>query len=178
MPNIITDGLTGDIILSTTKDITVKTKTVTLTDEQVKSLPSTPVVLLEQITGSGSIMILGGTIEIDSTAGAYSNFDGSGVTALQLRGMVQLPYSTLRSFLQSGNGEFILFPSQKYYKSTDIEVTSGNAEAGQPMQGYVVNMVDVYIDNFDSSYNTNLGNFTGGHPDNYIKITLVYSVIE
>jgi hypothetical protein len=153
-------------------------KTVTLTDAQIKALPSTPVEIVPA-PGAGKALIPFQIVLRMSIATAYANIgdkagiadtlfaftplaNGSGdwVTA-SLGGTNKVAYALLAPYLYDG-AEGIVAPARPN-ASTDVV-------ANQP--------IALQCSNFNGEEYTDLGNFTGGHASNTLKVTVFYTIID
>ncbi len=168
-------------------------KTVTLTDAQIKALPSTAVELLPAPGAGKANLPLDGFMVVNTSAGAYTNVsyltDG-GITAMYFTssayGLPAVdPLTTgLNGFTKSIR---LAAANVRTYLAGDTEVTLGIAQAGTPKSGTSganAGVMDentaltVLIDNYDSDYSVDRGNFTGGNAANTLKIVMFYSVVD
>jgi hypothetical protein len=186
--NVSADPNTGNVAIVQT---VYSLKTV-LTDAQIKALPTTPIDLVPSPGVDKAIVSLGGFMKIDAIAGAYTNIaklDSDGVTAFFF-GHIPASCATLPMLMTSNalNGSLERFKLVPYgfssiYTNTDEEVVKNVLTAGEPKLIAGFNNVGntafkLIVDNYDAAYETDMGNFTGGHPDNTIEVTIFYTIVD
>lgn len=158
--------------------------TVTLNNDQIKTLPSTPVTLLPAPADGYGYLCLLGTFRLNIGV-AYGNVghaaDPHGVTALFVRGLGYIRQAAL-SPLSTGvpGGVVMIAANQVAAQAGDADVIASVATAGQVYAdgGTFDESLYVAIDNYDAAYEVELGDFTGGHADNTLTMTLAYLLIN
>jgi hypothetical protein len=146
----------------------VQKVTVTLSDAQIKALPTTPVEILPAPGTGKAIYLIGGAVVINASGGGYSNVDnaspqlftsgqGIGLTGL-FPGASDLQLADVRmrqlqpSEAQIGTGSF-----------NGWAIATGGLDENQPV---------VIMDNWNGS------NYTGGNASNSLKVTVIYVIID
>lgn len=149
---------------------TVYSASDTLTDAQIKALPTTPVEIVPAPGAGKRYQLIGGSLKIDSTAGAYTNFSedaGDGFN-IEAGNMV---LSSLADFAVVGwllgeaqSSTFEIAGPYMTKPATGSRVsTNGSATADYENGAMVL-----------TCNNGELGDFTGGHADNTGSITVIY----
>lgn len=163
--------------------------TVTLTDAQIKALPTTPVEIIPQPGSGKTIIPLNGVITFNITTG-YTNlgWDGiGGIISLYLNIGSILAYTPIdtagvNSSLAgvNNNSWWMNSGNNRVYENTDPDVVWGIYVAGQGKVFDAQNntALVLYLDNYTAAYETNLGNLTGGDSANTLKVTVYYTIID
>lgn len=153
--------------------VAIKQTTVTLTDAQIKALPTTQINILAA-PGAGMLHHVHGALFVaDFTAGAYTN--------LSANPFFNLVYDAANNYINAtlfAGEEMFVAGRNISYCLPYMTLTEG---AGQPSAfvrssaqfGETVNRtVDIGAGNVSD------GNFTGGNAANTMKVTVYYSTIE
>ena len=163
--------LRSDIMLS---------KTVTLTNDQIKDLATTPVKLISNTNPNKDFVLLSGRIFLDASAGAYTNLTNFSYMALCLG----LPTPELdielssKTFTSSGSrwaqqrkiwADLI----QASFRFVDVD-NDGPYSPPESDQFITPGGNDLYLGLIGA---TN-GNWTGGHADNFMRVTIIYTLID
>lgn len=144
----------------------VFSKTVTLTDAQIKALPTTPFELVAN-PGAGKTVILLQSVfgRLNDTAGVYTNADNSASSFLLVTqgsdwsGDASLTFTNLSDFVAGLTaGQLIPLPSFN--------------NAGVGINAAIDKGLFVYADN------NGLGNLTGGNAANTLIVTVLYVIID
>jgi len=166
----------------------VRQATVTLTDGQIKALPSTPVEIVAA-PGVGQFLVpLGAWLIIDATAGAYTNFNAPSGTN-PYASSVYLAWDALNFFNDAlGPAQATGLLSHAERRVTYLSPVSGNMqEVGGDLadsSGLVYGDPAIAALGYDNAslsvvgQNNALGDFTGGNPANTLKVSLFYAVAE
>lgn len=147
----------------------MRVATVTIHDDDIKLLPTTPYEIIPAPGDGKTIIYFGGLYHKDFTAGAYIEHD---------------PTSFFTLFLQDGNGnaaQSVFINANSFGSANEtIEVVPGDAEIGTgdlvgvltsrsaPDNNTAINLV---LTGWDSP-------FTGGDPANTVKITAYYMIVD
>jgi hypothetical protein len=175
--------------------VAVKKATVTLTNAQIKTLPTTDVEIVAAPTQPNRILhLIGAYVLCDSRAGAYTNLgsSGGGITSLEISGGgstgLNAPKMADINAWLGGNRRFGAFiPRMSVFDADDVDVTTTYALAGQAYSGMVTGNItsepfgrniEVYATNYTNEFGSDLGNFTGGHADNSMRVTVLYVEID
>jgi hypothetical protein len=179
---------TNDSSYITASTNIVKTATVTLTDAQVKALPTTPITI---VTAPGSglrIKIIAATIYTDFVAGAYTNINTVySDIKLESGGGIWLSSAIFNDDSMTTDATQMTFVFGNAYVQTldlgipnatslDAAGSSGDPEWSGVIQyqagtdNIVNHVVRLTVDNNGS------GNFTGGNSANRLRVTVYYAV--
>lgn len=151
--------------------VTVYSRKTTLTDAQIKALPTTPVQLVAAPGAGKVIKLLGGMFKIDTTNGVYTNDNSYSSTffvsyesgGVQASNMIFLPevntnnikISSLSQIVLPDGSDPTLFMVEQIYEASAIENKALTLQL-----------------------NNTPGNLTGGDPANTITVTVFYSMVD
>jgi hypothetical protein len=166
-------------LASTDEDdiITVRKKSVTLTDAHIKALPTTPIEIVPAPGAGKVIQYLGGTIVVALEADYTDIDDGSAmffgvatnvVSAYVLDDSGASPAQVNLSNLLAGSGDGVLFVPPY----SDFASGWGLVAAGQSGVTNVANQPLTLRLDFGT------GNLTGGDATNTMKVTVLYTIID
>ena len=152
-------------------------RTTTLTDAQVKALPTTGIEILPA-PDAGTIRDWTRIIVSSNLTAAYTNVDAGCV--------IQVRYGAagfLQEYYNSGTYFDASFVSSLLNSTTDTVLTILPVlDAGEPTLGSQPLASYPYADLQDSLLfkitNNAAGNFTGGNSANVVKVTVIYSIVE
>ena len=148
-------------------------KTVTLTNAQIKALPTTKVEIVAAPGAGKQIVLLGGLLKVDTTAGAYTNVDGTNsiMTLIYNDGLAYYPLSASMFFTEL-NDDAIRYSNLYGALNPD-----GSDPTAFLVQQYYH---DNYINNLPVAIGlaNALGDLTGGDNLNSMKITMLYAILE
>lgn len=139
---------------------------VTLTDAQIKTLPTISQELVPA-PGAGLANLLLPhwmlpVLRLDTTAGVYAN--ASATAAVQFGGEVgNIKFGGFDDLLTYG-ADAVMYPSV-----SDIIGGGGNVQGREFAENSAV---------FIAADNDGMGNFTGGHVDNTLRISVVYMIVN
>lgn len=129
----------------------------TLTDTQIKNLPTTPITLVPAPGPGKFIRYIASTQILDVTAGIYTNLNTSSWN-ITLQGQNPVAPDFSGAYLEDNTNKWI-FQDQAIYDS------------GQPLSPTELENLPLLL----TSQNT--GNLTGGNPNNTLKIILKFETI-
>ena len=140
--------------------------TVSLTDAQIKALPTTPVEIIAAPGAGYAVMLLphwlGSVLQLDTTPGAYTNV--SATAAVRFNGQVGfIEWLGLDDLLTYG-ADAVMYPS----------VINFGAGGGTVQETALAENSAITVD----ANNDGQGNFTGGHASNELTLSLVYLVLD
>lgn len=131
---------------------------VTLTDAQIKALPTTPIQIVATPGAGKYIKYLGSALVLDVTAGIYTNLNTSSMNIRRV-GQNPLTVDFSGSYLEDNSNIWV-------YQDTSVN------DDGVPVPIAELENLAIEI----SSQNT--GNLTGGNAANTLKITVYYIVVD
>lgn len=153
----------------------VQTATVTLTDAEIKTLPTTPVEIVPAQGTDTMISFLKGIVVIDNTAGAYTNVHTESAT--RGTGLFNLGEPPI-AFQESARVDAawaLVDGSEIVVAEAPMEshpLPSGDLSGNSDYTSSVENQPLVF-----KWQNGALGDFTGGNAANTLTVTLVYHVL-
>lgn len=149
---------------------------VILTDAQIKALPTTPFEILPTPGEGKMIKYVSGMMVLDTVAGAYTNVGATTASGYYLTyegGADASNYNMLSIFYQAGQLRFVPNISTPFNKNPD-----GNLLDTFTLVSNVVNKnLTLSVYNDDGADN-DAGDFTGGHADNTLEVTVFYSIVN
>jgi hypothetical protein len=168
-----------------------ETDWLTFTNAQFKALPSTPLDILAVPDGS-LVAVNRAILVIDARAGEYTNLGAAsgGLTNLWLSGGIPNMY-----FCDSGEiSNTIALPTitvfygslrHKAVLAGNTDAVNGVYEVGEviPRQAWyssastTLDPIILSAENYTAEYGASLGDFTGGHASNSVKVKLYYELI-
>ena len=157
---------------------TVYSRTVTLTDAQIKALPTTGVEVVPAPGAGQAIMPLFAVLVLDTSANYYDNIDAAASLQVGADRMNSLLESSgagsagsVSGFLQAGAPYYaILLPAQR------TMAVAASPSGG--MVGFSGSSDDIQDAIMVIASNGAAGNFTQGHASNVMSITVHYTVID
>jgi hypothetical protein len=149
--------------------------TISFTDAQIKTLPTTGTIVIPAPGVGKAIMVLGSFWRIDTTAGTYTNLNGI----------------ACRSYLQYETGDRItaindenIFP---FWSTGDVRgvalMAAHDIEPSETLGHYPFGIAEP-ITQFENNavtlrfFNNEAGNLTGGHANNTLRLSVVYIEID
>lgn len=150
---------------------------VTLTDAQIKALPTTPIQVADAPGADKFISLIHAVIILDNVNGGYGNIAG-GTSTLVSFGVGELVALQTASslYVESDMGDFE-FPSSSPFPimfSAPANIGTGLFAAAGPADSNSVNNKPLYI----LGANGVNGNFTGGNAANTLKVTVYYVIVD
>lgn len=159
------------VTTATTKDVTLKSVTVTLNDDQIKALPSTDIIIVPAQGENTAILMLDLSYSTNFVA-PYTNI--SDATDGAYLYMAHDGYDLDEGLQNAPTGDTVL------EDITQVLTSIGGWRYRYKVLPYKQAKEHSSLNNIAIStdcYN-NAGNFTGGDPANTMKITVVYTVVD
>jgi hypothetical protein len=191
--NLIVDG---EEVGETSDIVTVRKATAVITNNQIRTLPTTPEAILPNAPEGKFYNVLGGYTVINTLAGAYTNVESTnagGITTMNVTGLFSPAFTTngnINSALSAARlSVFQFIPAGKAYGAADADVTDGISAEGYiysplsrikelaALSDILEQPVNIGIDNYTAEFAEPAGDLTGGHASNYI-IACVYYTLE
>lgn len=176
LPKIIDSSSNVSVIGS------VLTAIVTLTDAQIKALPTTPISLVSAPGAGKRVRPIAVSLSLDSSAGAYTNINATYcdlhlLQGTDITGLGPVDDSTTSAALAQITATLGAASKTIY----DLAIPKQSSPATTP-KGYVLSSVYSNAQQANAvlqlaSNNNGSGNFTGGNVANTLKVT-VYYIIE
>lgn len=157
--------------LTNPTEVVVLSQTVTLTDAQIKALPTTPVEIIPALGQGKRILWLGGDVVLDTSAGAYDPPDAGAFW--------QLCYLT-SPFQQEASGLISVgaMADPGVFEAPVPPLGSYNAAEGYLAGGLTgADAIDNVGLGIADMYN-GVPNYTGGNAANTLKVTVLYTIID
>jgi hypothetical protein len=147
------------------------TRSLVLTDAQIKALPTTPIEIVPAPEIGKLLRFIYGVIALDSTAGAYTNLGTAAGyfaydTVLVFDQASLLFHESERDFLgraAKSQCSFPPFTSWSAAQAAQVALNSGG---------------DLTNTNIGFTIDSSGGNFTGGNTANTMKVTAFYEIIS
>ena len=151
---------------------TVYSASLTLTDAQIKTLPTAGVEIVAAPGEDKLLVLVGGFIELDNAAGAYAvhaeasigiDYEGQTMASNPCVGETQLEATGIKGWILSPNA----------YPGTVVVFQDG-LEARSSARANYVNRAMWVADSF-AGHSTD---YTGGNAANTLKVTVLYSIAD
>ena len=162
-PNVLEGGAVEQTVLS---------RTVTLTDAQIKALPGTDIEIVPAVSAGQIIAVVGGLIYCDTTAAIYTNIDATARVEIQYTSGGAGPALTQIDNFNLGVTDMLAAGGIVTYSlGPKANVIGGETFgfAGQDVEGDGLEL---------AASNGAAGNFTGGNAANFMKVTVFYVVVD
>lgn len=151
----------------------VCTKTIPLTNAQIKSLPTTPFELLPAPGAGKVIKVISGVVVLDNMAGVYTDVSpdpGSGSYLSYDNGASATNNAGLAMFYNVAQSIQGVTPT--------ANITAGGLTEAYNALSQIENKPIVFSVYNDNGIDGTSIDFTGGHTDNTMKITVIYSIVD
>ncbi len=166
----------GGESVETSDTVAVKKASVTLTDAQIKALPTTGVDVLEALGADSRYVIIGGAVVADFTGGGYANVDateGNGfyiASGVAISGIVPL-----NSYFSEN---YLAYTAQPFTFEILPRIIA-NVGLGDGNMPNLTTFDAIFNQPLTIKYDNNgAGNFTGGNAANSLKLVILYKVIS
>lgn len=184
MPSQIRDSwgnwINTDTLVNTGGEQTIRLLTTTLTDAQVKALPTTPVTLVAAAGADTFLHVLTAFVRVDTSNNGYGNIDGSAYLIVTYTGE------------DAGAAQGLIANGGDATDLTNLLTSFDNTSA--VLEPYTVATVDAAANkvvpallSMSDAVNKGLiikasngvaGNWTGGNAANEMSVTVLYTVVD
>jgi hypothetical protein len=153
--------------------VTIRSRTIVLTNAQIKALPSTPVEIVPAPESNEIIAPIGAWLYLNWHAD-YSNIDplariGIGITGTLSSVLSQFADSSIGDLLQDG-ASHVAFTGIVGVVGEAVAATLGTGQIHDE-PGVLGRGAEIY------GANNGLGDFTGGHAENTLSVSLWYGIV-
>lgn len=153
-------------------DLVIHTVTVTLTDAQIKTLPTISVEVLPAPGANKIILLFGGYFVLDSRGGSYTNI----ANASWQFGFDYNKFwssTTLVQTILGGNPDIYIMQ----IAGTALQTGTGDF-AGEVLVAQSTVQLDVNTPLFLRDIYDGVTNYTGGNAANLLKVNLYYAIVD
>jgi hypothetical protein len=165
------NGVAADWVSQSGGGVPIQSATVTLTDAQIKALPTTGVEIVAAPGVGKYILPIRMIWDLDNTNGAYTNLDSGVCTSYDAVGSG----SFLQRYNENSEG---VFADPLIWNFQFIQASSVVATQTKPL----LNITELISNQpFEIGFlngNPSVGNFTGGNEDNTLKVQLWYIIVD
>jgi hypothetical protein len=152
----------------TESTVAVLSRTVTLTNAQIKALPTTWPELVPALGAGKAISFISAIAWLDAMAGAYTNVDASATLQVCIASVGSTVPDSVPDLLGDDSDVYAMDFVPTLFVSGGL-VTSNSYYSRSTVDNVPVQLV---------GSNASNGDFTGGNPANTLKVTVLYSVID
>lgn len=148
--------------------------TVTLTDAQIKALPTTPIEIVPAPGANRVTVVDQWVVRLNTLAGGYTNTTNAGwYLCYAVGGVVAASFILLGNNLAAMSDTLCLNGLPQITITAGISGADGYLWGTQLVANYGANSAIVVRDDYASS-----GNYTGGHASNSAVVTVLYTVYD
>lgn len=167
-------GKTTAAVASCADCVTLHQASVTLSDDQIRHLPSTAVDVVAAPGADRVIVPVSAFLVLDTTAGPYSSDPGASWLFQYEGGGYATSIAPIAGVINTQRVSQYLFPTAPY--QSEAVFFGSNSVIGNGLIGYPSSSINLKLQIKDDW--NGVADYAGGHPANTLKISVVYMIFN